>query len=477
MAEKPNPSVAIIGGGITGLTAAWRFQKAGVPYTLIEKSSRLGGKIQTDQMDGPSGLPFILERAGDAFLASQKPWATDLAYELGLDDEILQTNVIRPAVYILKGGTLIPNPDGLQLILPTNREAFLASPLMSDEGKARVLAEENVPPALDDADESIADFVRRRLGDEAVELLAEPLLSGIYSTHPEEQSLMATFPRYRQMVRQHGSLLGGLAKTQQARAAAQKNAPPADGPPRPTTPFISFKNGTEVLTQTLAQKLTGSLRTSTGVTQIEQTDAGQFTLYLDSGEQLQAEQVLITTPASVAGRLVQSIAPEASAELGKLRVVSTGVIFLAYRRAQINHPLNGFGVVIPRREKRNLNAMTWMSSKFPMRAPDDCVLLRLFFGGARTPHMMVKDDNEIRSIALAELQELMEIDAEPLFSQIYRWDDAQPQYDVGHLRRVVRIEKELPTGVYVAGCPYHGVGIPDCVRQGTEAAQRCLTVG
>lgn len=471
MAPTTRSSV-IIGGGITGLSAAWYLQKANIPYTLLEKSDRFGGKIQTDHIDGSNSLSFVVERAGDAFLATQKPWATDLAHELGLEDEILQTNVIKPAVYVLKDGELIPNPDGLQLIIPTNRDAFMASPLMSDEGKQRVLAEESVPPSSGDDDESVADFVRRRLGDEAVELLAEPLLSGIYSTHPEEQSLMATFPRYRHLERQYGSLLGGVAKAQQARVAQMTNQPELDGPARPATPFISFKNGTEVLTKTLANKLTGNLRLQIGVTQIEQTDSGSYVLHLDSGEVAEADKVIITTPAAASAQLLQPLAPSAATELEKLRVVSTGVIFLAYRRKEISHPLNGFGVVIPRREKRDINAMTWMSSKFPLRAPDDYVLLRLFFGGARTPHMMAKDDAEVYAIARAELNDIMGIDAEPLFHQVYRWRDAQPQYDVGHLDRIAKIEAALPQNIYIAGSPYRGVGIPDCVRQGKEVAAK-----
>lgn len=474
MAQTTRTVVAIIGGGITGLTVAWHLQKAGIPYTLLEKSDRLGGKIQTEQIDSANGFPFIVERAGDAFLATQKPWATDLAYELGLDDEILETNVISPAVYILKNGALIPNPDGLQLIIPTNREAFMASPLMSPEGKVRVFEEVNVPVRQDEADESVADFVRRRLGEEAVELLAEPLLSGIYSTHPEEQSLMATFPRYRQLVRQYGSLIDGVAKARQASSAQPQNAAASNSPKRPVTPFISFKHGTEVLTQTLTAKLSGDLRTRTTVNHIGQIEPNAYTLHLDSGETLAAEKVIMTTPAAITAQVVRSIAPDASTELEKLRVVSTGVIFLAYRHSEINHPLNGFGVVIPRSEKRSLNAMTWMSSKFPLRAPDDYVLLRIFFGGARTPEMMSKSDDAIRRIAMKELQDILGIDAVPLFHRIYHWRDAQPQYDIGHLSRVAKIRSSLPQGVYVAGCPYDGVGIPDCVRQGKEAAEKCL---
>ena len=257
--------VAIIGGGITGLTAAWELQKAGIPYMLLEKSERFGGKIQTDHIGGVGNAPFIIERAGDAFLAAQKPWAMELAYELGLDDEILTTNPVQPSVYILKDGTFVPIPAGLQLIIPTNREAFLASPLMSEDGKARALAEATIDPVIDPEDESVADFVRRRLGDEAVEMLAEPLLSGIYSAHPEEQSLLATFPRFRQLEQRHGSLIGGAKAAAAARQKAAQERAPTN---RPQTAFISFKNGTEVLVKELAGRLTGDVRLNTSVGEI-----------------------------------------------------------------------------------------------------------------------------------------------------------------------------------------------------------------
>ncbi|MEZ4656495.1 MAG: protoporphyrinogen oxidase [Caldilineaceae bacterium] len=471
----PNPQspfpTAIIGGGITGLTAAWELQKAGIPYVVLEKSARVGGKIQTDQFDGYGDAPFIIERAGDAFLAAQKPWAMELAYELGLDDEILTTNSVQPSVYILKNGVLVPVPAGLQLIIPTNRDTFLASPLMSEDGKARVLAEETVDPYTSSDDESVAAFVRRRLGDEAVEMLAEPLLSGIYSAHPEEQSLLATFPRYRQLEQKYGSLIGG---TRRAMAEREKGGKGEGGKGRDLTAFITFKGGTETLVKALAARLIGDVRLGVAVDGIEQNGAGGYVLHLADGETVHASQVLVTTPAASAVHMLQSVAPAATEQLQALRVVSTGVVFLGYRRADVTHPLNGFGVVIPRREQRSINAMTWMTTKFDQRAPADHVLIRVFFGGARTPEMMAKNDDEVTSIAQAELRELIGLDAAPVLRRVYRWIDAQPQYDVGHLERMKRIEESLPAGIQIAGSPYGGVGIPDCVRQGREAAKEII---
>ncbi|MEZ4706896.1 MAG: protoporphyrinogen oxidase [Caldilineaceae bacterium] len=481
----PNPQspfpTAIIGGGITGLTAAWELQKAGVPYILLEKSTRVGGKIQTDQFDGFGDAPFIIERAGDAFLAAQKPWAMELAYELGLDDEILTTNSVQPSVYILKNGALVPVPAGLQLIIPTNRDTFLASPLMSEDGKARALDEEMVDPYMGDDDESVADFVRRRLGDEAVEMLAEPLLSGIYSAHPEEQSLLATFPRYRQLEQKYGSLIGGVRKiVEEGRSrGVEKNGGPSTNSGakgerekrRDLTAFITFKGGTETLVKALERQLTSGVRLGVAVDGIERNGADGYVLRLADGESISAGQVLVTTPAAPAAKMLQIVAPAAVEQLQTLRVVSTGVVFLGYRRADVTHPLNGFGVVIPRREGRSINAMTWMTTKFDHRAPADHVLIRVFFGGARTPEMMAKNDDEVTAIAQAELRELIGLEAAPVLRRVYRWIDAQPQYDVGHLERMKQIEESLPAGIQIAGSPYGGVGIPDCVRQGREAAR------
>lgn len=481
--------VAIIGGGITGLTAAWELQKAGTPYTLLEKSNRYGGKIQTDHVEGPDYTHFLIERAGDAFLAAQKPWAMDLAYELGLDAQIQPTNIVQPSVYVLKNGELVAVPAGLQLIIPTNRASFLASSLMSEEGKARVLAEETIDPSVDEGDESIADFVRRRLGDEAVELLAEPLLSGIYSARPEEQSLLATFPRYRELEQNYGSLMRGALAAAAERHRSSEQAS-TSRPARPQTAFISFTDGTEVLTKELAARLSGDLRLGTGVTLITAVAASvppghassarvpyrnyAYKLQLDSGETITARNVIVTTPAASAARLLHTVAPVSAAQLKKLRVVSTGIVFLAYRRDEVAHPLNGFGVVIPRREKRSINAMTWMSTKFDGRAPPDHVLLRVFLGGARTPHMMAKDDGDVLAVAQTELRSLLGIDARPVLHRIYRWIDAQPQYDVGHVDRMNTINANLPPGLYLAGSPYGGVGIPDCVRQGQEVARKIV---
>ena len=447
-----------------------------MPYTLLEASDRWGGKIQTDSVDG-----FIIERAADAFLTAQKPWGIELARELGLEQEILPTNDAQRRVFVVKGGDLVPLPKGLHLIVPTDAEAFLASPLLSAAGKERMLDEETLAPELLVAEDgslidlSVADFVQQRVGQEALETLAEPLLSGIYNADPTEQSMMATFPRFPQMVQQHGSLIAGM-RASQVRAAAAAKKP--DGDTKKASAFISFVDGTEVLTETLAKKLTGDchLQTRVGRVQIGQDGAG-YRLALSDGTELIASGVIVATPASNAAQLIRPLSPNAAAKLDQLRTVSTGTISMAFRRDQVEHPLDGFGVVIPTKERRAINAITWTSTKFDHRALADHVLLRVFFGGVRTPDLMQKEDAEVLVTARQELSSLMKINAEPLFYRVYRWWDAQPQYDVGHLNRVAAIEAALPPNLFVAGSPYRGVGIPDCVRQGQEAAMKVYDTG
>ena len=471
-----NPTVAIIGGGITGLSAAWYLQKVGISYIVIEKSDRLGGKIQTEIVDDATSgdSPFVIEQAADAFLAVQKPWATELAVELGLDDEILSTNQFERAVYIVYKGALKPLPAGLQLIIPTNPAALQASALLSEGGKQRMLEEASIPACPSDADESVADFVTRRMGHEALEAFAEPLLSGIYNADPAEQSLHATFPRFAQMERAHGSLTQAVEVAQQKRA---ESTDPSILPQNLRSAFISFRGGTETLIHALRRQLTGTIKTASAVTAIERESDGCYRLGLENDareniDSISADHLLITAPAAGAAKLLSDLAPAAVHELTALRTVSTGIVHFAYRRADVAHPLDGFGVVIPRREGRPINAMTWTTSKFSQRAPQDHVLIRVFFGGVRTPQIMALDDAAVLATVRRELKELLGIEAAPFQHWIFRWWQAQPQYDVGHLERMKTIHSALPGNLYIAGSPYGGVGIPDCVRQGKEVAEK-----
>ncbi|MBX2998620.1 MAG: protoporphyrinogen oxidase [Caldilineaceae bacterium] len=467
-----NPHVAIVGGGVSGLAAAWYLQKLApeLTVTLLEASDRVGGKIITHFVDSGEDQPFVLEAGADAFLIQQKPWAYDLALALGLADRLLPTDPDHSGVSVVNNAHLIPLPKGLNLILPTDWEAFERSPLLSAVGKARMAQERQIPARGDGAgspaDESVADFVLRRFGAEALEKLGEPLLSGIYSAHPEEQSILATFPRFREMEERHGSLLRAVEAGKTRGSEEGKKG----GREEVRTAFASFTAGMEELPRALAAQVRAKMRLSTGVDSIERVGNG-YLLRLSDGEALQADAVVLAIPAAAAEKLLRPLVPAAASALGQLRTVSSGVVYLAYARQQIRHPLQGYGAVIPRAERRDFNAFTWVTNKFAHRAPADRVLIRLFFGGARSPHMMERDDTEIALAAQQELRDLIGIDSAPTFHRVFRWWQAQPQYDVGHLDRMAAIDASLPAGLNLIGTAYRGVGIPDCVHQGKEAAE------
>lgn len=483
MSELETPTaahVAIIGGGITGMSAAYYLQQNAaeqgldLSYTLLEQSNRWGGKIVTDTVGSAEDAPFIVEGGPDSFI-TQKPWGMQLARKLGLESAFLPTNDDRRKTFVLNKGKPTPLPDGVMLIVPTKIMPFALSPLLSPLGKLRMGLDLLIPPKTDGEDETLAEFIERRLGSEALDKIAEPLMSGIYNAEAEKQSLMATFPRFRAIEEKHGSLIRGMLAARSARANGNGRSPSPNGK-RPPSIFMSMRGGMAQLVETLHANLTGDLRLETAVTQITRGGDGRYILTLDDGTRLKSDHIILATPAYVTAHLLDDLAPNAADKLHEIRYVSTGTISLAFHRAEFNHPLNGFGVVIPRSENRPINAITWTSTKFDHRAPDDHALLRVFFGGSRNPQMMDVGDDELLAIVRRQLHEIMGVDAAPLFHRIYRWHHANPQYDVGHLARVEAIEAALPHGVYVTGSPYRGIGIPDCVHQAQQTAAAITAV-
>jgi oxygen-dependent protoporphyrinogen oxidase len=467
--------VAIIGGGISGLATAYYLQRyaaqANQPlrYTLIERAPNAGGKIVTEKVHGFGDAPFIVEGGPDSFI-TQKPWALQLARELGMQDRLLGTNDHLRKTFVLHKGKPTSLPDGVMLIVPTRFAPFVTSPLISPAGKLRMGLDFLIPARQGDDDETLADFVRRRLGNEALDKIAEPLLSGIYNAEAEKQSLLATFPRFREIEKKHGSLIRGMLA---GRSASSQTAPASTNGQSAKAPsiFISFRDGAQELVDTLLPKLTGDIRLNCGVTSITQAQtSATYRLTLSDGSTLDAKRIVLATPAFVSADLLADLAPDAAKLLAAIRYVSTGTISLGFRRSEVSHPLNGFGVVIPRSEKRPINAITWSSTKFDHRAPTDHVLIRVFFGGSRNPEIVERSDEDLLAIAQRELHALLGIDTSPIFHRLFRWRNATPQYDVGHLQRVEAIEAALPPGIYVTGSPYRGIGIPDCVHQAQQTA-------
>jgi protoporphyrinogen/coproporphyrinogen III oxidase len=453
--------VVIVGGGITGLSAAWYLQQSQTNYSLLEQSNRWGGKILTEQVG-----EFILEAGPDAFL-TRKPWALELARELGLSERIQPVNTENSRTFVLHRGKPAPLPDGLQLLVPSQWKPFLRSPLFSVWGKLRALLEPFVPSQQSDVDETLASFVRRRLGAEMLDKLGEPLLAGVYNGDPERQSILATFPQFPALEKKHGSLIRGMR-------AAPREA-------HDTPAFISFKTGAHELVQALVEQLDGDLQLNTGVSQIEQLENGHYLVHTNTGSVIEADAIILATPAYISAQLLQGVAPAAAEHLKAISYSGIGTAYFAFYREDVPHPLNGFGLVVPRSENRSIDGVTWTSSKWNGRAPSDTVLLRVFFGGMRTQGMLRLDDTELLKTLRGELELIFGIStaATALFHRVYRWQDGYPQYHVGHLEHLAAAEAALPDGMFIAGSAYRGVGVPDCVRQGRDAAKKAsaLLVG
>lgn len=464
----------IVGGGISGLSAAWHLQtgaaRAGLHcrYALLESSARLGGHIVTERVPLDGHGTFVVEGGPDSFM-TQKPWAMELARELGLGDRLLGTNDHLRKTYVLNRGKPTPLPDGVLLIVPTRFAPFAFSSLISPWGKLRMGLDLVIPPRRDGGDETLAEFVRRRLGREALDKIAEPLMSGIYNSEAERQSVMATFPRFRALEARYGSLTRGMLASR--RATSAPHAPSAPKLPM----FMSLRGGMAELPETLAAHLSGDVRLSTPVARIARADAGTYAVTSAAGETFYARALVLATPAFVTAELLRELAPAAADALRAVRYVSTGTLSLGYRLGDLTRPLRGFGLVVPRSEKRPLNAVTWSSVKFDHRAPDGYALLRVFFGGSRSPQSMALDDEALLAVVRDALRDWMGIQNAPLFHRIYRRARSNAQYDVGHLDRLTALEAQLPPRLWLTGSPYRGVGVPDCVKQGQDTALQVIS--
>lgn len=444
--------IAIIGGGIAGLSAAWYLQQAGIEYTLLEGSERFGGLIHTVYEND-----YIIEFGPDAFI-TRKPHAMELVKELGLEDEIISVNDTPERIYVLSNGRLAPLPDGLRLLVPTNIPAFLSSPLLSWGGKIRALLDYVIPAREDDDDESLANFITRRMGHEVLDKIADPLLAGVYNAEMDKQSILATFPQYRTLEKKHASLIRGMIET-------LKKTEPTNEPA-----LVSFRHGMGQLIDTLVEKLTGDLRLNTSLEKIE---AG-YKLHLSGGKILEADGIIVATPANITAGLLATIAPQAGNTLAGIRYAGIGSISLVFSKSDVAHPLDAYGVVIPGSAGRNIDGMQWNSSKWSYRAPEDKALIRVFFGGPHTRAMLDKDEHELLAIVREELRSILGIIAKPEFYKLGKWEEAYPQYDVGHIGRVDTIEASLPEGITIAGNSYRGVGIPDTVKTAKAAAEKFI---
>jgi len=471
--------VVVIGGGIAGLSAAWSMREhcPGAPFeiVLLEKNDRFGGNIRTERTDG-----FLIEGGPDCFL-SEKPWAMELSKRLGLGDKLLPTNEKNRKTFVLSGGKLHVLPEGVILMIPTKILPLATSSLISWPGKVRMALELFVPRKKGAKDESLGEFVRRRLGREALDKIAEPLVAGVHAGDPETMSVRASFPKFVQLEQDSGSLIRGMVARMASMHKARKAAAPApSGAERKkVTMFMTLKDGLseliEVLTDRLSEMENTVLRKGVPVNSVESRN-GRYVVRCEGGETLEADAVVVAAPAWAASRLIKGVDAALSEKLLTIPYVSTATVSIAFRKKDVKHPLNGFGFVVPKIEKRRIMAATWTSVKFSHRAPDDSVLMRCFVGGSKNAELVSLDDAAMIRMVREELSDVMGIDAEPVLTRVFRWRNSMPQYTIGHEERVAWIDERVASipGLYLTGSAYHGIGISDSIRYGEVVAKKII---
>jgi oxygen-dependent protoporphyrinogen oxidase len=450
---------AIIGGGISGLACGVDLKETGEDFVLFEKDDSVGGKLCTEKIGG-----FTVEGGPDSYLP-EKYWSVQLIKKIGLADEMLCSNDEHKGTFIFSGGRLHPLPEGVMLMVPTMIMPLARSRLISWPGKIQMGMELFVPPRGDQKDESLAEFVTRRLGRECLEKIAEPLVAGIHTSNPDNMSVLATFPRFVEMERKSGSLIRGMV-------AAMKNRPPQNPTGLPMTYFMSLKGGMQDLVQGCVSYIGAErIRTKTAVVSVVKRDVG-YRLTFGDGSTADFDAVVLATPAFAAKELINTLDEELGDRLSAITWSSSATVSLAFRRGDLQKPLPGFGFIIPRIENRRINACTWSSIKWSHRAPDDTLLIRSFVGGGHHEELVSLGDAELVTTVLEELREIIGLTAEPVFSKAYRWFQGMPKYTVGHLERIAAIDerRQQHTGLFLIGSSYRGIGIGDCVKSGFDAA-------
>lgn len=487
MSGERSLRIAIVGGGLTGLSAAFYAcrlaDEAGIraSVAVFESSNRLGGKVNTLRRDG-----FVIERGPDSFLGRKLPML-HLAKDLGLLGELVGTNPAAVKTYLAHGGKLAPMPKGLNLGIPNDLGAFAQNSLISPHGKLRALDELRLPPKMSNDDESVGDFLERRLGREMVEAIAEPLLAGIHAGDLYQLGLRATFPQFAEMERKYGSVIRGMIDAKRkapvagAKAAAARSEA-VGGYPIPPTAFLTFRNGLSALIEALQTRLQAyrcGVRTGVGVRSLEVqrsvNEGPVYTLRLEDGSAFEADRVLIALPAFAASEL---LSPHVDVTvLERLDYVSVANIVLGFDAKSFGHRLDGSGFLVPHSEGRTITASTWTSAKWQHTAPEGKRLIRCYVGRAGDESGVELPDDRLAEAVRRDLRELMGLTAVPEFVEITRLRRSMPQYPVGHTEAIAalraRLESSLP-GVYATGAPFDAVGLPDCVEMGRAAALQML---
>ena len=462
--------VIVIGGGIAGLSAAHRLSELAaaksqsVDIKLLEASPRLGGAIGSERVGD-----FLVEAGPDSFI-TEKPWALKLCERIGLAPRLVSTQSAYQKIYIVHHGKLVALPEGFFLLAPTRLWPFIQTPLLSWAGKLRIASELFLPRGAVDDDESLGAFVRRRFGAQALERVAQPLVGGIYASDPDQLSLGATMPRFKEMERDKRSVIYAMWAAQRERA---KKAETGSG--ARWSLFVTLASGMQELVDTLAGSLPdGCVQLNRAATNLKCQSNHTWSVTVGNQEIIDVDAVILATPAFRAGDLIGATDANAAAELKSISYASTATVSLAYRRADFPQAPNSFGFVVPAIENRKIMACTFSSLKYPGRAPKDEILLRAFVGGSLQANLFEQNNADMERAVREELASLLGVQAAPMFSRIWRHPQSMPQYHVGHDARIKRIESALsqfPT-MALAGSAYHGVGISDCVRTGEAAAEK-----
>ena len=467
MSEK---KIVIIGGGISGLATAYSLEERAkregksVSITLLEKKNQIGGNILTEKVGD-----FLIEGGPDCFL-SEKPWAIQLCERLGMGESLLRTNDEYRKTYILWNGHLHELPEGVILMIPTEIFPLLKSNLITLSGKIRMGMELFIPKKESSDDESLSQFVCRRLGQEALDKIAAPLVAGVHAEDPDTMSVKSRFPRFVQMEEEYGSLIKGMiAKRREMRRAGSKGNKPK------YTMFMTLKDGLSEMPATIVQNLKMTkILTNREVADVDKRDI--FKISLKNGEVLDADTVVFATPSYETARLLTGINDSISALLSKIPYTSTATVSLAFKKESISNPMNGFGFLVPRQEKRRITGATWVSRKFSDRSPDDSVLIRCFIGGSHNEKLVFLNDKDMIEMVKGELRDIMGITSEPLLTRIYRWEKAMPQYTIGHEERLSALNQKLSEypGMFLTGSSYRGSGISECIKDGQLTAESVL---
>ena len=443
--------VAIVGGGVSGLSAAYYLGQRGIPCTLIEREQRLGGIIRTERFSD-----CLVEAGPDSWLA-EKAWMLELVRELGLGDQVIGSNDAKRRTYVLRRGRPVPLPDSMRLLAPSKPWQAATSSLLGAATKVRMAGEWFRRPETQ-PERSVAEFVEDHFGHEAVEYIAQPMLAGVYGSPPEDLSADSVIPRFVEYERRHGSLLRGAWKNRHRRP---------DG-----ALFLTLREGMQSLTDALRRHLPANCEVVTDEVLEVRPSAAGWRVQAESGL-WEATDVIVATPACEAGRLLAPVDAALADLLASIVYTSSVVVGLVYPQDRFDHPLDGFGLLIPRTEGGSLAACTWMNTKFADRAGSGKVLLRAFLGGESAERALGASDESVGHLADAELRRWMGFGAVPLEARAYRWPAAMPQYAVGHATKVSEIEAELNrhAGLHLAGNGYAGLGIPDCVRRSERIAR------